>query len=132
MNCVASSESVLLPKLCCLQRIYVRSRNCVVSSRSVIRCRNRVTCSELVFATKSVLAAAKWHLLPKLWCLKRNNFRCRIVWPTTNQFSLPMCAASSELVSLPNYMAYSESVFAAELCGLHLLPIFYNRPPGQK
>ena len=59
MNCVVhnylafSAKSVLsavnlywLPKLCCLQRISVHYRSCVVCSGSVIRCRNRVACGE--------------------------------------------------------------------------------------
>jgi len=48
-----------LSKLCCLQRISICYQSCVVCSGSVIRCWNRVACSELAFAIKSLLATAK-------------------------------------------------------------------------
>jgi hypothetical protein len=54
-----ATNQVLLLKLCCLQRICARCRSCVGCNGSVIRCQNRVACSELAFATKSVLAAVK-------------------------------------------------------------------------
>ena len=108
--CSAANQHSLV-KLCCLQRISIRYRSCVVCSKSVIRCRNWVACGELAFTVKSALAATKWHSLPKLRRLQWNSFHCRIVQPTGKQYSLPNCAARSELVSLP---------------------IFYNRPLGHK
>ena len=74
-NCVVRSKSdvryrivyfaanqVLLPKLCCLQRICVRCRSYVVYSRSVIRCRNWVACSELA------LPKACWQQWSSICC----------------------------------------------------------------
>ena len=61
----------------------------------MIRCRNRVACSELAFATKSVLAATK------------GAFATEIVVPAAKQFSLLNCGADNE------------PVFVAELYDLH-------------
>jgi hypothetical protein len=63
-----------------------------------IRCRKCVCYNELAFAAESVFAA-------KLGGLWRNSYRRRIVWLEVKQFSLL------------NWVACSETVFAAELCG---------------
>jgi len=135
-NYVVRSESGLMPKFCCWQRICVRCRSCVVYSGSVIHSRNRVACNKLEFAAKNVLVVAKvafateivvptskqFSLLNyvagsepvfalELYGWKRTSFRSWTVRPASNQFSQPNCVASSESVSLP---------------------IFYNRPPRHK
>jgi len=105
----------LLLMLCCLQRINVRCRKCVVCSKFVIRCRNGVVCSESESTTESVLSAANlWfpaktelsaanqRSLSKLCCLQQMSIRYRngilcseaasateSVLSTTNQCSLP-------------------------------------------
>ena len=105
----------LLSKLCFLQR------KCDSLSKSSCLHRISIRCSEVAFAAKIMVPAAKHFLLPnyaadsepifvaEVCNLQRTSFRCRTVRPAANQFSLLNCVASSKLVSLP---------------------IFYNRPPG--
>ena len=54
-------------KMCCLHRVSVRCRNCVVCSKSAFVVENCVVFSELAFAAEIVLFAVNQRSLPK-WC----------------------------------------------------------------
>jgi len=129
MSSVATWHS--LPNGVFCSKFVIRCRNWVstwvFSNEIVIRCRNCVGCSELTFTAETELSAAKlWftaetvsaaaneHSLPKLSCLQRTSFRCRIsnLQQTSFHCRIGRLQKTSFAVELA---AYSEPVFAAEL-----------------
>ena len=53
---------------------------CVLCSEILFRCRNRTSCSELIFAADLCVVQRNSISLPKLSLLQRINIRCRFVY----------------------------------------------------
>ena len=71
----------------------------------MIRCRNWVFCSEIIFAAEWCVVQRNSDSLPKLCQLQRISIRCRN-WVVCNEF----------VIRCRNWVFYSELAFAAELC----------------